>query len=510
MKSIKSLITIVVLFIFPIVYSHAFGSCEQSRSTEIRFLKPNFVIGHLSFIPDNNSQEYANFLNIKFEYVPFDQQVYIIREKIIFKKVSIWEYFDQKNHDYTSVEFPDQWNVKPYYTSAHGKVTFSINKEIIPVDVSRFTWGRGGGNYSVELKQNTINNITLTFRDLQNHDIFLTDVTVTFPNTGLVTNRPCGALVHTMPVRNISNNINIVVMAEGYQAEQIHHFNYYVMHAFHNVANFNSSNNPDVNNFFQRHWKDNINVFTYETNSLHAGIGDNISSCFNVHPQYPNRTDRSQMWNIVNATASESGYPELPENVDAYIILVNDKSISSYTLPFNAEVGWRKGQPVNYIIIRAPIGYNANASNFHQFVETNKIGELLGTAMAGLMPEYSIRLTQYSSNLRNISDVEPSVSKWRKLWNVKDFQATNDNDHRLDGNSRNAWYGNTQLYIPSKNCVMHANEGGAVSTQFCPVCEYHLEGSFRTRMSVIPAQDPLFDGSNISTYEWRGFSVEDL
>ena len=40
--------------------------------------------------------------------------------------------------------------------------------------------------------------------------------------------------------------------------------------------------------------------------------------------------------------------------------------------------------------------------------------------------------------------------------------------------------------------------------QFCPVTTYHMEGSFRTRMGLIPPQDPTFDGNN--NYEWDGYS----
>ena len=539
MKSIKSLITLVVFLIFVTLSfpAHALGGCESSSQQPdykmyIRIKEPNFLGEFSSFA-------YANFLDIT-----------INCPQLLYKPIVINKGIEFTSDNYVSnvkPKFLDGWKENDYkfetFINFDGTYEFEFVTNFVMVnndwwsDRHQIGYSINDYYYNIKLKKDSVNDISLTYNGAYSYSHFTvefklyekepTPVFIEFPMCALPKipglqplNQPVGKLIHPKSVpNNIPSSINLVVMAEGYNEDQIRYFRSYAENAFAGVANFNlNSNASDDNNFFQRNWeansaekwKANINVFMYETISPQAGIGDNIRSYFNVHPQYPNRTDTVQMRTVVNATASEMEATQLPVNVDAYILLVNDNSISSYTQIVDRELGQRSGQPVNYMIIRAPVGYDVNNGNFHNYVETNKIGQLLGTAISMLTPEYGVQLTQYNSSLRNISQVkEPSESKWRKLWAVEDFQAANENDHRLR-NSQNSLLGSIQLYSPSGNCVMRGSGGSSAPTQFCPVCEYHLEGSFRTRMGVIPAQNPLYDGSNINTYEWRGFSVEDF
>ncbi len=66
-------------------------------------------------------------------------------------------------------------------------------------------------------------------------------------------------------------------MAEGYRVDEMHYFRSYVEDAFANYGNFHytKQRNPaeeHIPNDFFKEWWDYINVFAFETVSLHSGI----------------------------------------------------------------------------------------------------------------------------------------------------------------------------------------------------------------------------------------------
>jgi hypothetical protein len=227
-----------------------------------------------------------------------------------------------------------------------------------------------------------------------------------------------------------------------------------------------------------------------------------------------------RMRDVVNATRKKTGLSWT--NVDAYIILVNDVDIMTYTFAYGNEAGYRNEQPVHSVIIKAPANFTAGTSYFHSLVKTDAIAHELGHAMARLQDEYDYvtawpgrpeLLRDYASKFRNISEWVNGKLKWQGLIDLDirylsstPFQAPSaTNDQKL------GYYTNPQFYIPGTGTlkkyyiptVNSTMRGENVSNnyQFGPVNTYHLEGSFKTRLGEIPAQDPvcIVDGL---FYEW--------
>jgi len=338
--------------------------------------------------------------------------------------------------------------------------------------------------------------------------------------------------------KQIRNSINLVVMAEGYRADEITYFSAYAEDAFSKSENFNfteyndnSSHTHIKNHFYEKYW-DSINVYMYETISPQSGIDatwgrNEVMSFFDVNRGSRSDINFSRMERVVDETWGGAGSdkPLQAWNVDAYIILVNDRSISSYAYAYDKQVGERNGQPVNFIIIRAPIDYfvSVDALDFHGLVETDRIGQLLGRAMARLMMEdkYTDKdingpTFSYNHKYRNISRYGGEQVKWKKLWEKEGYRTYSqaDNDHRLVELKNPIYYDpvdwrNNEYFIPTRNGTMRG-DSGSMSYQFGPVCTYHMEGSFRTRMNLnnMKDQDPEYDGINYEKYEWEGYSLE--
>ncbi|MCL2410135.1 MAG: hypothetical protein FWC97_00690 [Treponema sp.] len=554
MKFIKYYKSVIFLFVVLFQFANCSSPPQPDPRIFIRVLEPSFS-GNFSNVSDANFS--ANIMEIKIGNTLLFYPPIIIRERIV--------RFD--NVDSDRIPIFQNWRDDLFYASSStssdthlGRVTTEFRQVDNYHDSYLGSWIEDFHalnspilrvNTGIAPGSGTVNDIVLRYNMSINSNLnFTFDVEqqtfneINHPNV-VHPIKPPAVLIHPRPSggqpavpNNISNSINLVVMAEGFRADQMRYFRSYVEDAFASVANFNLTLNQfghehQNNTFFSRHWEDNINVFMFETISPQAGIGHDVMSYFNVHHQIRNRTNMNRMHEVVNVAHNRlrnTAYHQHslpPEHVDAYIILVNDQTITSYTNFHRAVSFPRNSQPVTYVIIRAPVGHpvrhNVGDNNFHQFVETHKIGQLLATAMASLFPEEQgtwNNAPQYHRSFRNISNIDPIFSKWRRMWENPDFRIPEewwllrDDDHRLSGNIRNPWFidigTRNQLFIPSRNCVMRGNVEVTTGTQFCPVCTYHLEGSFRTRMGIIPAQDPRFNGHDITTYEWRGFSIQNF
>jgi hypothetical protein len=186
----------------------------------------------------------------------------------------------------------------------------------------------------------------------------------------------------------------------------------------------------------------------------------------------------------------------------------------------------RNMQPVKPIIIQVPTNYSVFSYNFHNYVLTNAIVHELGHAIARLMDEYDYLGTDngiwlYEERFRNISELENGRLKWHLLIDLNPrylsptpHQASSLNNDQKLGFFQNPHFFNSRrnlqkYYIPTVNSTMRG-DGRSENIQFGPVNTYHMEGSFRTRIGNIQAQDPSQSFSSTIEYEWRGYTFRDF
>jgi len=289
-------------------------------------------------------------------------------------------------------------------------------------------------------------------------------------------------------------NINIIVMAEGYRADQIYKFKEYANDAFADTANFHYRAERDKHNhvtsdFFDKYW-DIINVIRMDTISSHEGIDndwtvDRIQSILNLNSDKRSglsRGDYSRIRTIIdNNKPKGMSYTE----VDAVIIFVNDPTIWAYSGCYDAEIGLRNYQPINVVVIQAPIKdrfgfYNdVTAPEFHTkrdasgnkisgAVLTDCIVHELGHALARLQDEYLADdlSIEYKTHYRNIDN--DTDFKWQ--W----FIDNGYNTPGVTGALYKSWY-----YRPSETSTMIRH---GLNVQFNAVCTYHLTATFKVRM----------------------------
>jgi len=323
-----------------------------------------------------------------------------------------------------------------------------------------------------------------------------------------------------------NGNINLIVMAEGYRADQMWQYRDYVKDAFANTANFHYTdgniNNPHIhvnNDFFARYW-DKINVIMMETISPHEGIDnaryeDKVQNILGLNKElkYP-------MFSRINAIMSWTKPNDMNIwDADAIIILVNDPNIWAYSWAYGMEINHRNMQPIHCVIIQAPVKnpkgdyFKTTDTNFHSYytsptenkgVITNAIAHELGHALARLQDEYSIGGTNisYCPWFRNIDN--DTDYKWIGL-NNRGYNNTSIMRNPL-GEFKGALYKENENYRPTEIGTMRGTELSP-NLQYGPVNTYHLTASFKVRIGEINPTD-LNCGNDNFGYEWSGYSLD--
>lgn len=309
-----------------------------------------------------------------------------------------------------------------------------------------------------------------------------------------------------------NGNLNFIIMAEGYRADQMDDYKKYVADAFDESKNFHYTNNGKEhieNNLFVRYWN-NINVIRMDTVSPHEGIDENwyedkVQSILNVNKGSGawKAGDFTRITHIMNITKPNSlKY----DDVDAYIILVNDPTVWAFSYAYGMEIGWRYGQPIHPVIIQAPVGYEPDNVNFHKYVKTDAIAHELGHAIAKLQDEYENEDRKdrlYCDWFRNVDD--DNNYKWQKLIN-KGYGGGNENNHKI-GNYDGGLY-RKGIYRPTFNSTMKGASQD-IAPQFGPVNTYHMAASFKIRMGgEFKADQHCFDDG--FGYEWQHYSIDDF
>lgn len=364
------------------------------------------------------------------------------------------------------------------------------------------------------LQNGTDNNLTLNYTA---NPIPGLDIETEIIDVGIVSDaydyHPQTAYVHNAGYPLYS--INIAVMAEGYRADQIESFRIYVADAFKDTASFHvldgSGTHTHVNNDFFAHYWNSINIIRYDTISPHAGIdqgySDDVQSIFNLGLSEDRKIpDYARIRYVVSQTESDTDISM--EDLDAIILLVNDPNTGCYSFPYDCEIGERKSQPINIVVIKAIEGYDPAIINFHNEpfdipsgpgVRTDCIAHELGHALTRLQDEYidlieCAKNRPYYEKFRNIDDNEPY--KWQ--WFIDNGYNTSSNNPV--GIFPGGFYC-SQYYRPTDMSTMNKSpkDLGIITSniQFGPVNTYHLVASFKLRT-----------GDTYQEYDNEGFEWE--
>ncbi len=349
---------------------------------------------------------------------------------------------------------------------------------------------------------------------------------------------------------NKNGSINIVVMAEGYRADQIDQYVEYVNDAFKDSASFHYLGWYDTdaeykhidNEFFYEYWN-RINVIRMDTISPQDGIDenngmDNVKTILkmSVRDIYnSNRGGVPDFYRIKSIMERTKPNGMSYTDVDAYVILVNHPTIWAYTWSYGNEICKRGGEPVRPIIIQAPVhkqngtrfnvktdeeyefhNHNPYSAEKHSGVKTDAIAHELGHAIGRLQDEYIDKKKSsgsYESKHRNISGsvVYPNPLKWG---NLKKLGYDTSPRYPL-GTYKGALY-TENYYRPTNISTMRGrytdesidenNQKITIYPQFGPVNTYIMAASFHDRLINRSKTSDHTCTDSPSSYEWPDYS----
>ena len=489
-KNIFVLLSIGVIILFMISCSQqsvSLGDNQYNFSVVgVYFENQQIVINHDGIFLNSNSWDHYKSIGVNTFYLEADTEPHVSGEPVVISRNLPLNY-DSNNTPYVDINKDADYTIEgngTWWDSSTIKFT------------THFKDATGGTVDTVddreEIRNKTDNDITLTYLTSSQPAI---NMSISKSEKG-VWGWVDGALkysninCHTIHDATNNNghkdgNINIIVMAEGYRADQMYKYEEYVRDAFANPANFHYIHRSDafghyhvINDFFNKYWN-RINVIRMDTISPHEGIDhdwmvDRIQSILNLNSDGRSsltRGDYSRIKTIIdNNKPKDISYID----VDAVIIFVNDPDIWAYTTSYDGEIGKRNYQPINAVVIQAPIGYDVSANDFHDYVKTDAIAHELGHALARLQDEYlnDEKSKEYKTHFRNIEDdtTNDNYIKYKWLW----FIENGYNVSAFEGALLKDWY-----FRATDNSTMRS---GGLNVQFGAVNTYHLTATFKIRM----------------------------
>jgi hypothetical protein len=194
------------------------------------------------------------------------------------------------------------------------------------------------------------------------------------------------------------------------------------------------------------------------------------------------------------------------KHVDAVVVLVNaNLPVGGHTWTFDWQsMGNRNGEPVHYVIIRAPVGGIA---------ETDAIAHELGHAMASLSDEYetvpagfdacSIPMDPQSRNITNDFFGSPITSEAR--WDGIMADYANAANYRVDYFPKGYYCDSNKFYRSTEYSSMNNTQVPSkitIGRQFGPVNTYYMYGTWLNRTNP----DNLFR-HNWPTYYDAGITI---
>jgi hypothetical protein len=290
-------------------------------------------------------------------------------------------------------------------------------------------------------------------------------------------------------------------MAEGYRADQINDFVAYANAGFATTASIHFN---QTNDFYDRYYND-LNIVRYDTISPESGVDtvegkDNVKSILNYNNgnDITGTADMNRIKAVIDKSDTGGKCGLKLKHVDAVIVLVNANLPSpahSWTFDWQS-MGNRNGEPVHYVIIRAPVGGIA---------ETDAIAHELGHAMASLSDEYmtssygtcSILMDPQARNITNDFFGSPITLEARWDGIMADYAGAVN--YPVGYNQGGNYCGEPNyFYRPTEEGTMRYpdyTQGKiypAIGPQFGPVNTYYMYGTWLNRINP----------DNVSRHQW--------